>query len=102
MESATISRRPGHGRRPRRRWTSRPLAKVAFALLCVGVAIGFFVFPTYPNYDSYYSLLWGREIVHGVMPEFEGFRVADRAPAGDRAGAVLSLFGARATGCGSR
>ena len=30
-------------------------------------AIGIVVFPTYPNYDSYYALLWGREIVHGVM-----------------------------------
>ena len=69
------------------------IAKVAFALLCLGFAIGFFVFPTYPNYDSYYSLLWGREVLDGTRPFFEGFRVPTEHPLAIAVGAVLSLFG---------
>jgi hypothetical protein len=69
------------------------LARAAFGLLCVAVGVGFFVFPTYPVYDSYYSLLWGRELVHGHLPAFEGFRYPTEHPLGVFAGAVLSLLG---------
>jgi hypothetical protein len=69
------------------------LALIAFALLCLGFAIGFFVFPTYPVYDSYYSLLWGRELLHGSLPAFEGFRYPTEHPLAIAAGAVLSVFG---------
>jgi hypothetical protein len=68
-------------------------AKRAFVLLCVGFAIGILVFPTYPNYDSYYALLWGKEILHGTLPHFEGFRLPTEHPLAIVAGAVLSLFG---------
>ena len=37
-----------------------------------------------PNYDSYYSLLWGREVLHGTLPSFDGLPRPDRAPARDR------------------
>ena len=43
-------------------------AKAAFALLCIGSLAGFLVYPTYPNYDSYYSLLWGREVLDLQAP----------------------------------
>jgi len=69
------------------------LAKVAFAVLCLGFTIGFFVFPTYPNYDSYYSLLWGREVLDGTRPFFEGFRVPTEHPLAIAVGAALSLLG---------
>jgi hypothetical protein len=29
------------------------LARITFVLLCLGSLVGFFVFPTYPVYDSY-------------------------------------------------
>ena len=77
------------------------LAKIVFALLCVGFAIGFFVFPTYPVYDSYYSLLWGRDLLHGDPLVFDGLPLPDRAPAGDRRGrdpAALRLRGRTASG----
>ena len=51
------------------------------------------MFPTYPNYDSYYSLLWGREVLDLHSPFFEGFRVPTEHPLGIAAGAVLSLVG---------
>ena len=54
---------------------------------------GFLVFPTYPNYDSYYSLLWGREVLDLQAPFFEGFRVPTEHPLAIAAGALLSLLG---------
>ena len=69
------------------------VVRIAFALLCAGFAIGFFVYPTYPNYDSYYSLLWGREVLDLQAPGFEGFRVPTEHPLAIAAGALLALFG---------
>jgi hypothetical protein len=68
-------------------------AKAAFALLCIGSLVGFLVYPTYPNYDSYYSLLWGREVLDLAAPTFEGFRVPTEHPLAIVAGAALSLLG---------
>ena len=70
MEGATLTRRAG---RVRSRAAASPTPRSSpgwrSALLCVGTAIGFFVYPTYPNYDSYYSLLWGREVLDlGTLP----------------------------------
>src|SRR4051812_44634121 len=69
------------------------LARIVFVLLCLGFLVGFFVFPTYPVYDSYYSLLWGRDLLHGQLPVFDGFRYPTEHPLAIAAGAVLSLFG---------
>jgi hypothetical protein len=69
------------------------IARAAFALVCLGFAVGFFVFPTYPNYDSYYALLWGREVIHLQTPVFAGFRTPTEHPLAIAAGAVLALFG---------
>src|SRR3954466_14001360 len=71
-------------------------AKIVFALLCLGFAIGFFVFPTYPVYDSSYSLLWGRDLLHGNPLVFDGFRYPTEHPLAIAAGAVLQLFGGAA------
>jgi hypothetical protein len=68
-------------------------AAIAFALLCVATLVGTLVYPTYPNYDSYYSLLWGREIVHGHLPHFEGFRLPTEHPLAILAGVILQPFG---------
>jgi hypothetical protein len=69
------------------------IARIAFALLCLGFAVGFLAFPTYPNYDSYYSLLWGREVLDLATPAFEGFRIPTEHPLAIAVGAVLALFG---------
>jgi len=87
----TLTRRPALARV--RALDADLVARVLFALLCLGFAIGFFVYPTYPNYDSYYSLLWGREILDLQAPAFEGFRVPTEHPLAIAAGAVLALFG---------
>ncbi|MEO8689886.1 MAG: hypothetical protein ABI611_16940, partial [Solirubrobacteraceae bacterium] len=97
MESAALTRPdPGSGIAARaRRVEVDTVAKVAFALLCAGFLVGFLVFPTYPNYDSYYSLLWGREVLDLQAPFFEGFRVPTEHPLSIAAGALLSLLGER-------
>src|SRR3954465_14559448 len=97
MEGSTLTR-PRPGTDPARTPPSPGergdgLAKIVFALLCLGFAIGFFVFPTYPVYDSYYSLLWGRDLLHLHLPVFEGFRYPTEHPLAIAAGGVLSVFG---------
>jgi MFS family permease len=92
MEGLTLTRRPAIARG--RSLDADTAARVVFALLCLAFAVGFFVYPTYPNYDSYYSLLWGRDVLDLRVPNFEGFRVPTEHPLAIAAGAVLSLFGA--------
>lgn len=91
MEGLTLTRRSAHARA--RSLDAEFIARVAFGVLCLAVAVGFFVYPTYPNYDSYYSLLWGQEVLDLTKPGFEGFRVPTEHPLAIAAGAVLSLFG---------
>src|SRR5829696_3046364 len=97
MEGTTLTRpRPGPTpARPKPSLWDRGdrLARLAFGLLCLGFAIGFFVFPTYPVYDSYYSLLWGRDLLHGDALVFDGFRYPTEHPLAIAAGAILQLFG---------
>jgi hypothetical protein len=66
---------------------------VALVLLIAAVAVGTFVYPTYPNYDSYYSLLWGREILHLHLPTFEVYRAPTEHPLALAFGAALSVLG---------
>ena len=66
---------------------------LALIVLALGTVIGFLVYPTYPNYDSYYSLLWGRELLHGVKPSFDGYRTPTEHPLAVAFGMVLSIVG---------
>jgi hypothetical protein len=95
MESATLtSPRPGHGFFARLKAVpERVWARAGFALLCFGALIAYVVYPTYPNYDSAYALVWGREVVHGVAPSFDAYRAPTQHPLAVAAGALLSLLG---------
>jgi hypothetical protein len=67
-------------------------------LLIVGalalVAVAFWALvPTYPNYDAYYHLVWGREIVAGHLPTFEAYQAPTQHPLYLVICAVLGLFG---------
>ncbi len=53
---------------------------LALAVLTVAAFAGFFVYPTYSNYDSLYSLLWGRELLHGALPGFDAYRAPTQHP----------------------
>lgn len=48
---------------------------------------------TYPNYDSYYHLVWGRELLDGVKPGFETYAAPTEHPLFLAVCAVLGLFG---------
>jgi hypothetical protein len=69
------------------------LALCALVGLCVLAVIGFFTWVTYPNYDSYYSLLWGQEILSLEKPSFEAYRAPTEHPLAIAFGGVLSLLG---------
>jgi hypothetical protein len=70
-----------------------PWPALALAGLALGTLVGFFVRPTFPNYDSYYSLLWGREVLHGTLPSFDAYRAPTEHPLAIAFGAALSLVG---------
>ena len=55
---------------------------LALALLTIVALAGFLAYPTYPNYDSLYSLLWGWEILDGVLPSFDANRAPTQHPLG--------------------
>jgi hypothetical protein len=94
MASATLTRpRPGHGEAPARRRRAVPWPALALAGLILGTLVGFVVYPTFPNYDSYYSLLWGREALHGTLPSFDAYRAPTEHPLAIAFGALLALVG---------
>ena len=94
MASATITRpAPGPDPAAGRRNRLRSWPMLALIVLALGTVIGFLVYPTYPNYDSYYSLLWGRELLHGVKPSFDGYRTPTEHPLAVAFGMVLSIVG---------
>ena len=95
MESAISTRHaPGSIRlaalrgRPLKGW-----AVIGLALLCVGALVGYFAFPTYPTYDSFYALLWGRDLLHLHLPDFRVYRGPTEHPLAIVFGALCSIFG---------
>ena len=72
---------------------AQPWPRILLAALALATLVGFFVYPTYPNYDSLYSLIWGREILHGHTPSFTAYRAPTEHPLAIAFGAVMSLFG---------
>src|SRR5271156_2301795 len=95
MESAMLSRpSPVSIRLARlRALGSGGWARIGFAVMCVGALIGYFAFPTYPTYDSFYALLWGRDLLHLHLPDFRVYRGPTEHPLAIAFGIVCSIFG---------
>lgn len=73
--------------------TGRRAEQLALAgLLTVGLLLWLLV-PTYPNYDAYYHLVWGREILDGVLPSFDAYAAPTPHPLYLVLTTVLALFG---------
>jgi len=68
-------------------------AKLALALMCLLALVGYFAFPTYPTYDSFYALLWGRDLLHLHRPDFSVYRGPTEHPLAIAFGALCSIFG---------
>src|ERR1700683_1575416 len=95
MASATLSK-PRQDSTPLQRLRAvdaSTWAKVAFAVLCVVALFGYFAFPTYPTYDSFYALLWGRDLLHLHLPDFRVYRGPTEHPLAIAYGVLCSLFG---------
>ena len=69
----------------------RPLERAGLALALAVAVLVWWVTRTYPNYDSYYHLVWGRELVHGMAPSFEAYAAPTQHPLYVALGAVLGL-----------
>jgi hypothetical protein len=95
MESATLTRhRPGSIRLGRLRAVrGATWAKLGFAAMCVGALIGYLALPTYPTYDSFYALLWGRDLLHLHLPDFRVYRGPTEHPLAIAFGMFCSIFG---------
>jgi hypothetical protein len=93
MESATLISTRGRTRAKLAAGRPVPWPWVALGVLVVCTVAGFLIYPTYPNYDSYYSLIWGREVLHGIKPSFEAYRAPTEHPLAIGFGALLSLLG---------
>jgi hypothetical protein len=98
MASATLTRAEQGGRVPiqlqrLRAITASQWAKLAFAVMCVLALVGYFAFPTYPTYDSFYALLWGRDLLHLHTPDFRVYRGPTEHPLAIAFGAFCSIFG---------
>jgi hypothetical protein len=63
------------------------------AALVLGAVALWAVARTYPNYDSYYHLVWGREVLDGLRPSFEAYAAPTQHPLYLALGAVLGLLG---------
>lgn len=95
MESATTTRHTlGSTRQGLRRVpSSKLLARLALAVLVAGGLIGYLALPTYPTYDSFYALLWGRDLLHLHLPDFRVYRGPTEHPLAIAFGLVCSIFG---------
>jgi hypothetical protein len=95
MEGATLTR-PGPGTIMLARLRAvRPgsWALIALAVMCVAAVVGYVAYPTYPTYDSFYALLWGRDLLHLHLPDFRVYRAPTEHPLAIAFGALCSIFG---------
>jgi hypothetical protein len=95
MASATFSTPRQDATPPRRLRTidASTWAKIGFAALCAAALFGYFAYPTYPTYDSFYALLWGRDLLHLHLPDFRVYRGPTEHPLAIAFGMVCSIFG---------
>ncbi len=87
LRAASVRLRPGGD-------SSALIAMAALGALALAALVVFIAFPTYPTYDSFYALLWGRELLHGQLPDLAVYRAPTEHPLAIAFGAFCSLFGA--------
>ncbi|MEA2142511.1 MAG: hypothetical protein QOI64_941 [Solirubrobacteraceae bacterium] len=70
--------------------------RAALAALALAAVVAWALVPTYPDYDAYHHLVWGRDLVHGLTPGFEDPFAPTPHPLYLGLAAVLSLAGEHA------
>lgn len=75
------------------RLAALPWPVILLVLLAAAALVATLRYPTYTNYDSTYSLIWGRELLDGQLPSFDGYRHPTQHPLAVLAGALFALFG---------
>jgi hypothetical protein len=96
MASATLSKPQRPDSASLRRLRAIDLSTwelIGLALLCALALFGYFAYPTYPTYDSFYALLWGRDVLHLHLPDFRVYRGPTEHPLAIAFGLLCSLFG---------
>jgi hypothetical protein len=79
---------------PSRRFAvAERLPAIALVLVAAGGFAVWLAFPTYPTYDSLYSLLWAQEIWDGALPNFDAYRAPTEHPLLMPIALVLAPFG---------
>jgi hypothetical protein len=73
------------------RW--RPVEPLVVVTLAVAAVIAALLVPTYPNYDTYFHLVWGRELVHGMKPDFQAYAAPTEHPLFLALCALVGLIG---------
>ncbi len=74
----------------------RCAGRLEAAAVAVGVlaVVGLWLaVPTFPNYDAYYHLVWGRELLGGRAPSFEAYAAPTQHPLYIVVAAVVGLLG---------
>ena len=74
----------------------RRVEVIAVAALALAAVVVWALVRTYPNYDAYYHLVWGRELLDGHAPTFEAYQAPTEHPLYLALCAVLGLFGEHA------
>lgn len=81
---------------PTRLPSLRALEWAGLGVLVAATLVGFALWPSYPNYDSVYSLVWARELLGGDAPSFEAFRAPTPHPLGIAFAGLLYPLGEEA------
>jgi hypothetical protein len=71
----------------------RRVELVAVAALALAALVAALLVPTYPNYDTYFHLVWGRELAHGMKPDFEAYAAPTEHPLFVALCALVGLVG---------
>jgi hypothetical protein len=69
----------------------RPIERAAAVLAAAVAVLVWAITRTYPNYDSYFHLVWGRELLDGLAPSFEAYAAPTQHPLYIALGALLGL-----------
>jgi hypothetical protein len=70
--------------------------RAALAGLTLAAVLAWALVPTYPDYDAYHQLLWGRDLLHGLTPGFADPFAPTPHPLYVGLCALLSLLGEHA------